>query len=109
MLVAAAISVPLSLVVALCLAVRRCRRRGRGPAGREGRPRAKDWGVGGLLGRNKDGFKPLDTEERDGMLEDDSDSEVTLATIIGIHITPSPHNHHAILLAIVTFHDVADT
>ena len=74
MLVAAAISVSLSLLLALCLAWRRCRKRGRG-AGREGR-RTKDWGVGGLLGRNKDGFKPLDTEERDGMLEDDSDSEV---------------------------------
>ena len=27
-------------------------------------------------GRDREGFKPLDTEERDGMLDDDSDSEV---------------------------------
>ena len=31
-----------------------------------------------LKGRDREGFKPLDTEERDGMLDDDSDSEVIL-------------------------------
>ena len=36
----------------------------------------KDWNVGDILGRNKDGFQPVNTEERDGMLDDDSDSEV---------------------------------
>ena len=77
-LLAAAISVPLSLLLALCLAVRRCRKRGRGPVAGEPR-RAKEWSVGDILGRNKDGFKPLNTEEKDGMLDDDSDSEVPLA------------------------------
>ena len=32
-----------------------------------------------LKGRDREGFKPLDTEERDGMLDDDSDSEVVLS------------------------------
>ena len=32
-----------------------------------------------LKGRDREGFKPLDTEERDGMLDDDSDSEVILS------------------------------
>ena len=81
-LMAAAISVPLSILIAVCLAVRRCRKRGRGHLGGKesggGRgQRGKDWGVGKLLkGRDREGFKPLDTEERDGMLDDDSDSEV---------------------------------
>jgi len=35
----------------------------------------KNWNVGDLLGRDKKGFKPLSTEE-EGMLDDDSDSEV---------------------------------
>ena len=44
-----------------------------------GKRSKKDWGgMGKLLkGRDREGFKPLDTEERDGMLDDDSDSEVT--------------------------------
>ena len=81
---AAAISVPLSILIAVCLAVRRCRKRGRGHLGggndSGGKRRKKDWGgMGKLLkGRDREGFKPLDTEERDGMLDDDSDSEVVL-------------------------------
>ena len=79
-LMAAAISVPLSILIAVCLAVRRCRKRGRGHLGgkESGKRGGKDnWGVGKLLkGRDREGFKPLDTEERDGMLDDDSDSEV---------------------------------
>ena len=73
-LLAAAISVPLSLLLILCLAVRRWRKRGRGPVPE--RKRSKEWSVGDMLGRNRDGFKPLNTEEKDGMLDDDSDSEV---------------------------------
>ena len=76
-LMAAAISVPLSILIAICLAVRRCRKRGRGHLGGKEGGRGKEWGVGKLLkGRDREGFKPLDTEERDGMLDDDSDSEV---------------------------------
>ena len=83
MLMAAAISVPLSILIAVCLAVRRWRKRGRGHLGGKesgGKRGGKDnWGVGKLLkGRDREGFKPLDTEERDGMLDDDSDSEVIL-------------------------------
>jgi hypothetical protein len=77
-LAAAAISLPLSLLLAACLAWRRCRKRGRGQGG--GGAKAKEWGVGDLLGRSKDGFKPLNTDERDGMLDDDSDSEVRTPT-----------------------------
>jgi len=89
-LMAAAISVPLSILIAVCLAVRRCRKRGRGHhlSGKDGgsRPRGKDWGVGKLLkGRDREGFKPLDTEERDGMLDDDSDSEVEEFSIPANH------------------------
>ena len=80
-LMAAAISVPLSILIAVCLAVRRCRKRGRGHLGGKEGKRGKDWGVGNLLqGRDREGFKPLDTEERDGMLDDDSDSEVICTT-----------------------------
>jgi len=32
--------------------------------------------VGDILGRSKDGFQPVNTDEREGMLGDDSDSEV---------------------------------
>ena len=81
-LMAAAISVPLSILIAVCLAVRRCRKRGRGHlvGGKESGGRKDNWGVGKLLkGRDREGFKPLDTEERDGMLDDDSDSEVILS------------------------------
>lgn len=38
--------------------------------------KSKNWNVGDILGRSKEGFKPLNTEEGDGMLDDDSDSEV---------------------------------
>ena len=80
---AAAVSVPLSILIAVCLAVRRCRKRGRGHLGGKEGKRGKEWGVGKLLqGRDREGFKPLDTEERDGMLDDDSDSEVIHTEII---------------------------
>ena len=41
-----------------------------------GGSKSKNWNVGDILGRSKEGFKPLNTEEGDGMLDDDSDSEV---------------------------------
>ena len=41
----------------------------------------KDWNVGNILGRNKDGFQQVNTDERDGMLDDDSDSEVSFHLI----------------------------
>jgi len=87
-LMAAAISVPLSILIAVCLAVRRCRKRGRGHlvGGKESGGRKDNWGVGKLLkGRDREGFKPLDTEERDGMLDDDSDSEVEEFSIPANH------------------------
>ena len=76
--VAAAISVPLTLLIALCLAVRRCRKRGRGTkaAAASASKSGKNWSVGDILGRSKEGFKPLNTEDADGLLDDDSDSEV---------------------------------
>ena len=36
----------------------------------------KHWNVGDILGRSKDGFKPLSTDEGENMLDSDSDSEV---------------------------------
>jgi len=85
-LMAAAVSVPLSILIAVCLAVRRCRKRGRGHLGGKEGKRGKEWGVGKLLqGRDREGFKPLDTEERDGMLDDDSDSEVEEFSIPANH------------------------
>jgi hypothetical protein len=36
----------------------------------------KNWNVGDILGRSKDGFQPVNTDEREGMLADDSESEV---------------------------------
>ena len=76
---AAAISVPLTLLIALCLAVRRCRKRGRGTmAAATASKSGKNWSVGDILGRSKDGFKPLNTEDADGLLDDDSDSEVRI-------------------------------
>ena len=80
---AAAVSVPLSLLVALCLLIRRCRKRGRGTmaaSARSGRQGDKNWSVGDILGRSKDGFKPLNTDEGDGMLDEDSESEVGIIT-----------------------------
>jgi len=83
---AAAISVPLTLLVALCLACRRCRKRGKGTmAGSSSKSKYKDWNVGDILGRNKDGFQPVNTDERDGMLDDDSDSEVEEFSIPANH------------------------
>ena len=38
----------------------------------------KNWSVGDILGRSKEGFKPLNTEDADGLLDDDSDSEVSI-------------------------------
>jgi len=83
---AAAISVPLTLLVALCLACRKCRKRGKGTmVNSNNKSRFKDWNVGDILGRNKDGFQPVNTEERDGMLDDDSDSEVEEFSIPANH------------------------
>ena len=77
---AAAISVPLTLLIALCLAVRRCRKRGRGTmaAASSASKSGKNWSVGDILGRSKEGFKQLNTEDADGLLDDDSDSEVRI-------------------------------
>ena len=75
-LVAAAVSVPLSIIIALCLACRRCRKRGKGTMISGGGGKGKNWNVGDILGRSKEGFKPLNTDEGEGMLDDDSDSEV---------------------------------
>ena len=47
--------------------------------------KGKNWNVGDILGRSKDGFKPLNTEEGDGMLDDDSDSEVLI--LWGINVS----------------------
>jgi len=83
---AAAISVPLTVIVAVCLACRRCRKRGKGTmVGSTNKSKFKDWNVGDILGRNKDGFQPVNTEERDGMLDDDSDSEVEEFSIPANH------------------------
>jgi len=83
---AAAISVPLTLLVALCLACRKCRKKGKGTmVNSNNKSRFKDWNVGDILGRNKDGFQPVNTEERDGMLDDDSDSEVEEFSIPANH------------------------
>ena len=38
----------------------------------------KNWSVGDILGRSKEGFKPLNTEDADGLLDEDSDSEVSI-------------------------------
>ena len=75
-LVAAAVSVPLSIIIALCLACRRCRKRGKGTMISGAGGKGKNWNVGDILGRSKEGFKPLNTDEGEGMLDDDSDSEV---------------------------------
>jgi hypothetical protein len=37
--------------------------------------------VGDILGRSKDGFQPVNTDEREGMLGDDSDSEVKQSSL----------------------------
>ena len=78
---AAAISVPLTILIARCLAVRRCRKRGRGKMASSSvtsSKSGKNWSVGDILGRSKEGFKPLNTEDADGLLDDDSDSEVRI-------------------------------
>ena len=36
----------------------------------------KNWNVGDILGRSKEGFRPLSTDEGENMLDPDSDSEV---------------------------------
>jgi len=83
---AAAISVPLTILVAICLACRKCRKRGKGTMpGAGGKSKYKDWNVGDILGRNKDGFQPVNTDERDGMLDDDSESEVEEFSIPANH------------------------
>lgn len=35
----------------------------------------KNWNIGDILGRSKD-YQPVNTDERDGLVGDDSDSEV---------------------------------
>lgn len=85
-ILAAAISVPLTVLVALCIACRRCKKRGKGTmVGNTNKSKFKDWNVGDILGRNKDGFQPVNTDERDGMLDDDSDSEVEEFSIPANH------------------------
>ena len=74
MLVAAAVSVPLSLLIALCMAWRRWRKRGKGSV--RSTSGGKNWNVGDILGRSKEGFRPLSTDEGENMLDADSDSEV---------------------------------
>ncbi len=44
----------------------------------------KNWNVGDILGRSKDGFQPVNTDEREGMLGDDSDSEVKQSSLIRV-------------------------
>ena len=73
-LMAAAVSVPLSLLIALCMAWRRWRKRGAGPVRTSAG--GKNWNVGDILGRSKEGFRPLSTDEGENMLDADSDSEV---------------------------------
>ena len=75
-LVAAVVSVCLSLLIALCMACRRWRKRGKGSLLSQAGGKGKNWNVGDILGRSKEGFRPLSTDERENMLEDDSDSEV---------------------------------
>ena len=45
----------------------------------------KNWGLGDILGRSKDGFLPVNTEERDGLVGDDSDSEVEEFSVPALH------------------------
>lgn len=73
-LMAAAVSVPLSLLIALCMAWRRWRKRGKGSV--RSSSGGKNWNVGDILGRSKEGFRPLSTDEGENMLDGDSDSEV---------------------------------
>ena len=74
---AAALSIALSLLIAVCMAYRRCRKRGKGTmtSGASGKGK-KHWNVGDILGRSKEGFRPLSTDEGENMLDSDSDSEV---------------------------------
>ena len=76
-LLAAAVSIALSLLIAVCMAYRRCRKRGKGTmmSGVGGNSK-KHWNVGDILGRSKEGFRPLSTEEGENMMDSDSDSEV---------------------------------
>ena len=94
MVVAAAISVPLSLLIAVILACRRCRKRGRGTGAGAGAKSGKNWSVGDILGRSKEGFRPLNTEEGDGMLDEDSDSEVS----VQLNIIPFPYKQQSMNL-----------
>jgi hypothetical protein len=80
---AAVISVPLTILIACLLAIRKCRKRGKGTMGDGNRP--KNWGMGDLLGRSKDGFQPVNTEERDGLVGADSDSEVEEFSVPALH------------------------
>ena len=78
-LLAAALSICLSLLLAVCMAYRRCRKQGKGTMMSGAGGKGKHWNVGDILGRSKfskEGFRPLSTDDRDNMLDDDSDSEV---------------------------------
>jgi len=81
---AAVISVPLTILVSCLLAIRKCRKRGKGTM-TDGSSRSKNWGLGDILGRSKDGFQPVNTEERDGLVGDDSDSEVEEFSVPAMH------------------------
>jgi len=80
-IVAAAISVPLTIIVALCLACRKCRKRGKGTMTESTK---KNWNIGDILGRSKD-YQPVNTDERDGLVGDDSDSEVEEFSVPALH------------------------
>ena len=62
---------------------------------RSGRQGDKNWSVGDILGRSKDGFKPLNTDEGDGMLDEDSESEVGIITLL------APYKSAAMILIIM--------
>ena len=84
-LLAAALSIALSLLLACCMAFRRCRKRGKGTMMSGAGGKGKQWNVGDILGRSKfskEGFRPLSTDEGDNMLDDDSDSEVRLLSCL---------------------------
>jgi len=83
MVIATTASLILSLLVICCLAIRKCRKKGKGTAGSKNR--GKQWDTGDILGRNKEGFQPLNTDDRDGDYDCDSDSEVEEFSVPAMH------------------------
>jgi len=83
MIIATTASLILSLLVICCIAIRKCRKKGKGTAG--SKSRGKQWDTGDILGRNKDGFQPLNTDDRDGEYDCDSDSEVEEFSVPAMH------------------------